>query len=74
MPSSRRSSQTRDQTCVSCVSCIAGGFFTTEPPEKPTFQSDVSLFNSVTIQRYYVVIDYIFHTVHFRPMTHLFCN
>ena len=25
----------RDRTCVSCVSCIAGGFFTTEPPEKP---------------------------------------
>ena len=29
MPSSRISSQPRDQTCVSC---IAGGFFTTEPP------------------------------------------
>ena len=27
------SSQLRDQTCVSC---IAGGFFTTEPPGKPT--------------------------------------
>ena len=26
--SSRGSSQPRDQTCVSCVSCIAGGFFT----------------------------------------------
>ena len=25
---SRGSSQPRDQTCVSCVSCIAGGFFT----------------------------------------------
>ena len=31
MPSSRESSQTRDWTCVSCVYCIAGGFFTTEP-------------------------------------------
>jgi len=29
---SRGSSQPRDQTCVSC---IAGGFFTAEPPEKP---------------------------------------
>ena len=27
----RGSSQPRDQTRVSCVSCIAGGFFTTEP-------------------------------------------
>ena len=30
---SRGSSQPRDQTGVSC---IAGGFFTTEPPEKPS--------------------------------------
>ena len=28
MPSSRDSSQPRDWTCVSCVSCIVGGFFT----------------------------------------------
>ena len=27
-------SQPRDQNCVSCISCLAGGFFTTEPPEK----------------------------------------
>ena len=32
MPSSRGSSPPRDQICVSCDSCIAGGFFTTEPP------------------------------------------
>ena len=32
MPSSRRSSWPRDQTCSSC---IAGGFFTTEPQGKP---------------------------------------
>ena len=32
---SRGSSQFRDQTCVSCVSCIAGRFFTTEPLGKP---------------------------------------
>ena len=26
----------RDPTCISCVSGIAYGFFTTEPPEKPS--------------------------------------
>ena len=36
MPSSRGSSQTRDQTHISCGSCIAGGFFTAEPPGKPS--------------------------------------
>ena len=30
--SSKGSSLPKDQTWVSCVSCIAGGFFTTEPP------------------------------------------
>ena len=35
MPSSRGSSQPRDQTCISCVSCIAGSFFTTELLGKP---------------------------------------
>ena len=35
MPSSRVSSWPRDWTCISCVSCIAGGFFTTEPLGKP---------------------------------------
>ena len=29
------SSQSRDQTHVSCGSCIASGLFTTEPPGKP---------------------------------------
>ena len=33
--SSRGSSQPRDESCVSCNSFIAGGFFTTEPPGKP---------------------------------------
>ena len=28
----------------------------------------------VTIQRYYIAIDYIVHTVYFIPVTHLFCN
>ena len=32
MSSSRGSSWPWDQTPISCVSCIAGGFFTTEPP------------------------------------------
>jgi len=35
MPSSRGPSWPRDQTCASCVSCIAGRFFSTEPLEKP---------------------------------------
>ena len=34
MPSSKGSSQPRDWTPVSCVSCLAGRFFTTEPPGK----------------------------------------
>ena len=33
--SSRGSSWLRDQTCISCGSFIAGGFFTAEPPGKP---------------------------------------
>ena len=33
--SSRGSTWPRDRTLVSCVSCIAGRFFTTEPPGKP---------------------------------------
>ena len=35
VPTSMGSSQPSDWTHVSCVSCIAGGFFTTEPPGKP---------------------------------------
>ena len=34
MPSSKGSFHPRDQTCVSCDSCMAGRFFTTEPPGK----------------------------------------
>ena len=33
--SSRGSSQRRDRTCISCVSCIVGKFFTAEPLVKP---------------------------------------
>ena len=35
MPSSRGSSQPRDWTHISCSSCIADRFFTTEPPGEP---------------------------------------
>ena len=35
LPSSRGSSWPRDWTNVSCGSCIAGRFFTAEPPGKP---------------------------------------
>ena len=44
MPSSRRSSQTRHWTQVSCVSCIEGDFFTTEPPGKPQGLYNYALF------------------------------
>ena len=44
IPSSRAFSQPRNLTCVSCGSCIAGGFFTTEPPGKPE-----SIFNQIQI-------------------------
>ena len=36
MSSSRGSSQSKDCMWVSCVSCFAGGFFTTELSGKPT--------------------------------------
>ena len=36
---SRGSSLPRNRTHVSCVSCLAGGFFTTEPPGKPCMLS-----------------------------------
>ena len=36
MPSSRGSSRPRDRTRISYISCIAGRFFTSEPPGKPS--------------------------------------
>ena len=39
MPSSRGSSQPRDWSHISCVSCNAGGFFTAEPLKKPSCSS-----------------------------------
>ena len=35
--SSRGSSWPRDQTCITSISCTAGGFFTTEPSGNPSF-------------------------------------
>ena len=37
IPFTKGSSQSRDRICVSHVSCIAGGFFTAEPPGKPLY-------------------------------------
>ena len=57
MPSSRGSSPPRDRTCVSCVSCFASRFFTTEPPGKPAhtqlhfFKSHTGLFSSEKIEK-----------------------
>ena len=34
----------------------------------------ISLVQAITIQRYYMVIEYSSHTVHFISMTHLFCK
>ena len=36
MHSSKGSSQPKDQTCIFCVSWIAGGFFAVEPSGKPS--------------------------------------
>ena len=42
---SRGSSRPRDQAHVSCSSCTAGGFFTTEPPGKPSLSINSVLNN-----------------------------
>ena len=39
MPSSRGSSSPKDQSHVSCSSCIAGGFFTAESQGSPTYET-----------------------------------
>ena len=41
MPSSRGSSWPSDRTWMCWVSCVAGGFFTTEPPGKPDVWKDI---------------------------------
>ena len=40
IPFSRGSSWPKDRTCISCISCIAGGFFTTVPPGSPWVTSN----------------------------------
>ena len=44
---SKGSTQPKDQTCVSCDSCIVVRFFTTEPQGKPSFLS---------LNCYYIII------------------
>ena len=39
MLSSRGTSRTRDQTCISCGSCIAGSFFSAEALGKPSLNN-----------------------------------
>ena len=53
---SRRSSQPRDQTSVSCISCLAGRFSTTEPPEKPwrasgSHQLEIKTYSHITYKQ-----------------------
>ena len=62
MPSSRESSWSKDQTCISCIPALTGRFFTTEPLGKPlpwATLSEVLLFKSLlnsiilTVQPFY---------------------
>ena len=50
---SRESSWPRDQTRVSCISCIAGRFFTTEPQGKP-IQQVVSAYSNYEHMRIWI--------------------
>ena len=45
--SSRGSSRARDQTCDSCVSCTAGGFFMAEPSGNPRM---FRLYNTISFK------------------------
>ena len=45
MPSSRGSSQPKDWSSISCVSCVTNRFFTTELPGKPTYGKSVFSFS-----------------------------
>ena len=51
----RGSSQPRDRIWISCVSCIAGGFFTTEPLGKPpsVFIDSVVEYHEIVIICFY---------------------
>ena len=46
------SSWPRDRTCSSCNSCIAGGFFTTEPLGKPIYTHLPSLLTFLHLDHY----------------------
>ena len=54
IPFSKGSSQPRDQTLISCGFALAGGFFTTEPCEKPVCISRIPnmLINTHDINTY----------------------
>ena len=54
----RRSSQIRDQTCISC---ITGGFFTTESPGKPSNTSRIQLFIITTTTTILAPATVLFH-------------
>ena len=59
MPSSRGSSQPRDQTCVCCVSCVAGRFCTTElqgNPQNCTCSFRVSVNSSIYLHLYHLCL------------------
>ena len=74
MPSSRGSSWLSDWTLVSCVSCLSGGFFTTEPLGKPAYTYIHSFFgftshlghqrplSRVPYAKQYVLTSYPHHT------------
>jgi len=49
-PSPRGSSWPRDRTRISCGSCTAGGFFTTEPPGKPKCPPALYVFGHKSIK------------------------
>ena len=55
-PSPEDSSRPRDQTCVSHISCIAGGFFTTEPPGKPSMITRKELIRMSTYRSTLVIL------------------
>ena len=49
MPFSRGFSRPRNWTHVSCVFCIAGGFFPSEPPRKPNITCMWSYLNLIAV-------------------------
>ena len=68
MPSSRGSSQPRDQNCVSC---IAGRFFTTEPLGQPILLTEVGLIDQVFFFLFSVLSVYCYQPVSLHPRAHV---